>query len=73
LNPAKKHQAIVCDSEWGPNFSGIAVSDNCNANTGSWTGLGSIYNGNTGLGRYTGFTDSEHFQVKEIEVFEITD
>jgi hypothetical protein len=43
----------------GPRFYGIPVSDNRKANTG--------------LDRKMFFTGSERFQVKEIEVFQITD
>jgi hypothetical protein len=49
------------------------VSDNCNANTNSFTLLGRSYTNDTGLDDETVFTDSADFQVKEIEVFEITD
>jgi hypothetical protein len=46
-----KHQAIYCDSEFGPYFGGdIAVYDNCNAHTGSFTSFGTSYTNDTGLG-----------------------
>jgi hypothetical protein len=51
----------------------MRVSDNCNANSGSFACLGYTYTNDTGLHRYTLFTDSMYFKVKEIEVFEITD
>jgi hypothetical protein len=73
LIPAWKQRAINCDSGWGPRFSGMRVSDNCDANTYSWTSLGTVYTNDTGLRGNTVFTRSEYFQVKEIEVFEITD
>jgi hypothetical protein len=37
LKPEKKDEAIVCFSEYGPHFSDIYVSNNCNANTNSYT------------------------------------
>jgi hypothetical protein len=73
LKPAEKHKAIRCDSRCGPCFSDMAVSNNCNANTGSCTSLGGTYTNDTRLPGDTVFTGSESFQVKEIEVFEITD
>jgi hypothetical protein len=71
--PAMKRWAIRCHSEWGPFFYDMAVSDNCNTNTPSHTSLGDTCTNNTGLGWDTVFTGSWKFQVKEIEVFEITD
>jgi hypothetical protein len=65
-----KHEAISCSPIWGPNFGDIAVSDNCNANTEKF---GSKYTNDTGLDGEVLLTGSGHFQVKEIEVFEITD
>jgi hypothetical protein len=73
LIPANKQRAIFCDSEWGPCFSAISVSDNCNANTDNFTVLGITYTNDTGLNGNKVFTGSFYFQVKEIEVFEITD
>jgi hypothetical protein len=74
LKVEKKDQAIWCDSNDGPRFSDIDVSDNCNSNTDSSDFLfGHIYKNDTGLDDQTFFTGSPHFQVKEIEVFEITD
>jgi hypothetical protein len=74
LKAGMKHQAIKCDSRRGPYFGlDIAVHDNCNANTDSSTYLGSSYTNDTGLDRNVVFTGSSKFQVKEIEVFEITD
>jgi hypothetical protein len=66
--------AITCDSSYGPHFSDIYVSDNCNANTGSCTNIfGDYYANDTGRDGKTFFTGSWNFTVKEIEVFEITD
>jgi hypothetical protein len=73
LIPAEKKQAIICYSECGPRFCDMFVSDNCNTNSGSFTSLGAAYANDTGLDDETVFTGSENFQVKEIEVFEITD
>jgi hypothetical protein len=69
-----KHQAIFCNSTRGPFFGGgdILVSDNCNANTNSYTRLGFSYTNDAGLDGGVVFTGSGNFQVKEIEVFEIT-
>jgi hypothetical protein len=73
LEAQGKDRAIYCDSERGPCFGGdIAVYDNCNANS-SWTQLGLAYTNDTGLDGQVVFTGSLCFQVKEIEVFEITD
>jgi hypothetical protein len=70
---ARKH-AIQCDSNDGPNFNDLYVSDNCNANTRSFSNLGShSYPNDTEFNGETVFTGSLHFQVKEIEVFEIKD
>jgi hypothetical protein len=72
LKAEEKHHAIGCDSELGPYFGGITVWDNCNANTDSFTSLGFAYTNDTRLGSQVVFTGSQNFQVKEIEVFEIT-
>jgi hypothetical protein len=75
LKAEKKHEAIFCNPGWGPSFGygDMAVSDNCNTNTRSSTGLSSGYTNDTGLRASVVFTGSEKFRVKEIEVFEITD
>jgi hypothetical protein len=73
LNAEKKHEAIDCDSEWGPRFYAMAVSDNCNITTNSGTSLGSSSTNDTGLNGKFGFAGSTYFRVKNIEVFEITD
>jgi hypothetical protein len=72
LKEEMKNMAIYCNSEWGPDFCDIGVSGNCNANTLSYTSLGFSYTNDTGLDGWTFFTGSEYFQVKEIEVFEIS-
>jgi hypothetical protein len=76
LKSEMKHQAIYCNSERGPYFGydrpDIAVFDDCNTNTRSFTWLGSCYTNNTGLADKIVLTGSDDFQVKEIEVFEIT-
>jgi hypothetical protein len=68
-----EHRAIGCISGWGPHFCDIAVFDNCNANANSDTFLGSSYSNDTEQAGSIVFTGSKHFQVKEIEVFEIKD
>jgi hypothetical protein len=77
LKSEMKHQAIYCSSRRGPSFgydlSDIAVCDDCNANTHSFTFLGHIYTNDTGLNNDIVFTGSKDFQVEEIEVFEITE
>jgi hypothetical protein len=73
LKAGKKHQAINCCSEFGPCFYDIGVYDSCNTNTSSWASVGDSYTNDTGLGNNIVFTGSRYFQVKEIEVFEITD
>jgi hypothetical protein len=73
LKAEEKSQAILCHSQCALHFSDMGVSDNCNANTRSWTCLGNVYTNDTGLDDKTVFTGSVDFQVKEIEVFEITE
>jgi hypothetical protein len=73
LKAETKNKAICCDSTLGPGFGDITVQDNCNTNADSWTGrLGSTYTNDTGLDEEIFFTGSNHFQVKEVEVFEIS-
>jgi hypothetical protein len=81
LKAKKEGEAIGCSSTCGPVFYDIGVYDNCNATTRSWTfnfgesytfRFGEKYTNNTGLDGKTFFTGSQHFQVKELEVFEIT-
>jgi hypothetical protein len=83
LKTKQKHRAIWCDSECGPCFgaggglflvSDLHVCDNCNTTTKSSTFyFGCTYINDTKLESQTFFTGSAHFQVQEIEVFEITD
>jgi hypothetical protein len=74
LKAERKDWAILCSSDWGPNFGEIRVSDICNANTNSYAGaFGDNYTNNTGRDGKTFFTGSSTFKVKEIEVFEIMD
>jgi hypothetical protein len=73
LQAEKKQCTIICDSLHGPQFGGMWVHDSCNANKYSGTNLGIAYTNDTGLDGITVFTGSFRFQVREIEVFEITD
>jgi hypothetical protein len=74
LKAEYKERAIVCHSDCGPCFGNdIMVSDNCNASTNSVTSLGTVYTNDTGLDGNTVFMGSYKFQVKEIEVLEITE
>jgi hypothetical protein len=74
LKAEEKDRAIFCYSENGPIFGwDIHISDHCNTNTGSFTyRFGECYTNDTGLEGTTFFTGSRYFQLKEIEVFEIT-
>jgi hypothetical protein len=72
LKAEKKDEAIRCLFNYGPCLSDIWVCGNCNAKAGSGSSLGISYTNNTGLYGVTFFTGSSYFQVKEIEVFEIT-
>jgi hypothetical protein len=69
LKPEKKNMAIVCYRGAVSNFGDICVSENYGTYT-SW--FGDTYTNDTGLVGKTFFTGSSHFQVKEIEVFEMT-
>jgi hypothetical protein len=74
LNAEKNNGAIICPSNFGPNFGAdIWVWDACNAimNSSTFYFTGSYIN-DTGLDSTKLFTNSLNFQVKEIEVFEIT-
>jgi hypothetical protein len=78
LKIGEMRRAIACDADWGPSFCDIGVSDNCNTNKESFTlYFGSSYTNNPELGggpdSNTFLTESGYFQVKEIEIFEITD
>jgi hypothetical protein len=73
LRAEKKDEAIWCNSDCGPYFCDIGVHDKCNANTESFTSqFGHSYTNDTGLDGQTFFTGSKYFQVKEIEIFEIS-
>jgi hypothetical protein len=74
LKAQEQTRAISCSSNLGPFFGhGIGVYDNCNRSSFNMTFLGDNYTNDTGLDEKTFFTGSGEFQVKEIEVFEITD
>jgi hypothetical protein len=74
LKAEEKDEAIVCNYEWGPHFYDIGVSNNCNGNAESYTSdFGNVYTNDTELDDEMVFTGSHQFQVREIEVFEITD
>jgi hypothetical protein len=78
LKAEKKQSAIKGGFWWGPIFGDneIAVCSNCNAQisplTNTGTNLGHAYTNDTGLDGNKIFTGSKKFQVREIEVFEIT-
>jgi hypothetical protein len=85
INPEKRTRAIFCRADWGPNFWDIAVCHQSNVASLSYgRHFGSTYVNDTGLGGDSGddrfftgvntfFTGSKTFQVREIEVFEISD
>jgi hypothetical protein len=76
LKAEKKNEAIYCDSKWGPCFREIAVFDNCDVNTDSYSyfdGSNDIPTNEIGVDGHTIFTGSLNFKVKELEVFEIRD
>jgi hypothetical protein len=72
LRAEKNDKAIRC-APWGPHFSDIGVSDNCNTSTRSWSDFREAYANDTGLDGRTVLTGSLYFTVKEIEVLEIAD
>jgi predicted nucleic acid-binding Zn-ribbon protein len=72
LKAAKKDSAIFCDSDCGPSFFDVHVLDDCNTRASSSALFGDSYINNTGLDGQTFFTGSMQFQVKEIEIFDIT-
>jgi hypothetical protein len=75
LKVEQKQNAIYCHFGWSPCFGGgcdIAVSNHCNAHMHSYTRFGNSYANDTGLNDMIVFTGSQFFEVKEIEVFEIT-
>jgi hypothetical protein len=65
-------EAIICGSDRGPNFLDLWIWDNGNGNSQGGTNLGCSYPNDTGLAGEKVFTGSNHFQVKEIEMFKIT-
>jgi hypothetical protein len=69
-----KSRAIWCSSVWGPAFyDDLAIVARCNERTESYTrDFGSTFTNDTGLPGGSFFTGSTHFQVKEIEILEIT-
>jgi hypothetical protein len=73
LRAEMKHRAILCNSARGPWFYDIGVSSDCNTNTRSWNCLGSTYTNDTGLEGRRVFTNSQNFQGREVEVFQIID
>jgi hypothetical protein len=73
LKAEKQNMAIPCDSNYGPFFGDdIYLYDKCNVNTDNCTSLGNSYTNDTVRNGKTFFTGSQCFQVREIEVFEIT-
>jgi hypothetical protein len=73
LKAEQKHRTICCSSFCGPDFVDIYVFSDCNTNTDSCTSLGLSYLNDTGIDSEMFFTGEKHFQVQEIEVFEIRD
>jgi hypothetical protein len=74
LKAEKKNEAIHCDSDRGPCFCDIGASGNCNANTDNFAWcFGDCDTNDTGVDGTTFFTGSKDFQLKKIEVFEISD
>jgi hypothetical protein len=73
LKAEEKDRTISCDCYSGPHFSELVVFGDCDDASRGWTEFGTIYNNDTGLDGKTFFTGSAYFQVREIEVFEITD
>jgi hypothetical protein len=75
LKADRKDEAIECNFSWGPIFlGGIAVRNDCDAKTNSYTYyLGRSYANDTVLDGETFLTGLRIFTVKEIEVFEVTD
>jgi hypothetical protein len=69
----KKDMAIRCYDQYGPHFRDLYVKDAMGAQCQGVTQIGVFYTNDTGLDGNTFLTGSSNFQVKEIEVFEITD
>jgi uncharacterized coiled-coil protein SlyX len=72
LKAERRHEAINCDSECGPDDRDIWISEDCNKSNDSYSYLGHAYANETGLDGKTVLTGSKFFRVKEIEVFGIT-
>jgi hypothetical protein len=74
LMAEKQEEAIYCKSDSGPRFWDIEIEECCNENKNSSAcSFGHSYANDTGLDSDKFFTGSLRFQVKDIEVFEITD
>jgi hypothetical protein len=77
LRAEMKQEEVFSFSEFcpaiGDNPTDLIVSDDCNANTHSFHSVGLTYTNCIGLNGRIVLTASGHFQVKEIEVFEITE
>jgi hypothetical protein len=73
LKAEYKDKAIIYHPSHSPDFQDITVFNSCNAHNKSSMHPGHNYTNDARLGGSTLFTGSHNFQVKEIEVFEITD
>jgi hypothetical protein len=73
LLPHRENLSMWCKRDHGPVFWDISVYDQCNVNKSLTDGFGFCYKNDTGLNGKTFFTGSQVYQVKEIEVFEITE
>ena len=68
--------AIYHRSDRGPSFGGghdIFVSSGCDTETGSYGNFPYTYNDTTGKGKgvFSSYTNTQNFQVQEIEVFKV--
>jgi hypothetical protein len=75
LKPDRSQYAICCSSSHGPRFGGgctIYMCTNFTASNGNYTNLYDYVN-DTGLGNTNVFTGEQHFTVKGIEVFALTE
>ena len=73
-----RDKSAVCHygTGYGPVFGGghdLLMYSNCNTNTGSYSNFPYAYEDTTGKGSsiFSGSTDSNHFNVQEIEVFKV--
>jgi hypothetical protein len=77
LRAKRKEWAILSDITQGPSFHDISVVDNANTNRYSAAFFddneNDSYVNDTGINGKGVFTRSKDFQVREIEVFKITD